>query len=443
MFEDLSDKIGGVFKSLSGQHKITEENIDEALRSIRVSLLEADVSYRVVQDVVEKTKAKALGQKVLQSVKPGQMLVKIFQDELERLMGGATSQINLSGSPAVILVCGLQGAGKTTFAAKLANHIKIEHKKAVLLVAADVYRPAAVNQLQILGERIDTPVYAEPGNKDPLAIVRKALRQVEKNQVVIVDTAGRLSIDQVLMDEIAQIHKLAKPSETLFVVDAMTGQDAVNTAEKFNEVLDYDGVVLTKMDGDTRGGAALTIREVTQKPLKFIGTGEKIEDISVFHPDRMASRILGMGDVATLVEKAQQQFDEKEAQRIEKKILKNKFDFEDFLQQIGKVKKMGSMKDLLKMVPGVGTQLKNIDMDDDSFKSIEAMIQSMTPKERKWPRLIDTNRKRRIAKGSGTSVSQVNQLLKQFASMSKMMKLMKNGMNPMDMLGGGMKFPKF
>ena len=442
MFEELSDKIGGVFKSLSGQHKITEKNIDDALRSIRISLLEADVSYRVVQDIVQKTKQKALGQKVLQSVKPGQMLVKIFQDELADLMGGSATQIKLAGGPAVVLVCGLQGAGKTTFVAKLANHIKTTHKKSVLLVAADVYRPAAVNQLQILGENTNTPVYAEPDKKDPLGIVQRALDQADKNQVVIIDTAGRLAIDQVLMDELSQIHKLAKPSETLFVVDAMTGQDAVNTAEKFNEVLDYDGVVLTKMDGDTRGGAALTIREVTKKPLKFVGTGEKIEDLAVFHPERMAGRILGMGDVATLVEKAQQQFDEKEAQRIERKILKNKFDFEDFLQQIAKVKKMGPMKDLLKMVPGVGAQLKNIDMDENTFKSIEAMIRSMTPKERKWPRIIDSSRKRRIARGSGTTVLQVNQLLRQFSSMSKMMKMMKNGMNPMDMLGGA-RMPKF
>lgn len=438
MLEDISGKITGVFKSLSGQSKITESNIDETLRSIRVSLLEADVSYPIVQDIIRKTKEKALGQKVLQSVKPGQMLVKIFQDELTRLMGSEASKINLEGNPAVILVSGLQGSGKTTFTAKLASFIKNEHKKSVLLVAADVYRPAAVDQLQVLAKKVEVSVYADVQSKKPVDIVSKALAQAKKNhnEVVIIDTAGRLAIDDFLMKEISQIHRLAKPTETLFVVDAMTGQDAVNTAKAFHEVLNYDGVVLTKMDGDTRGGAALTIREVTKKPIKFLGTGERIEDLSIFYPDRIAGRILGMGDVATLVDKARQQFDEKEALRIEKKILRNKFDFNDFLDQIQKVKKMGSMKDLLKLVPGVGSQLKNIDMDDSAFKGVEAVIQSMTPKERKIPRIIDAGRKKRIAKGSGTSVAKVNQIIKQFASMSKMMKMFKNGMNPLDTLGG-------
>ena len=429
MFENLSDKLDRALQVLKGRGQITEINVAETTKEIRRALLDADVNYKIAKDFTNKVKDKAIGQNVLSTLQPGQLMVKIVKDELTELMGGQAQGINLSGSPAVILMSGLQGSGKTTFSGKLANYLKTKKGKNPLLVACDVYRPAAIDQLNVVGEQIGVPVYADPETKDPVALARAGIAQAKAqgNNVVIIDTAGRLAVDQQMMDEIAQIHKAVNPQEVLFVVDAMTGQDAVNTAKAFNDVLNFDGVVLTKLDGDTRGGAALSIRSVVDKPIKFIGTGEKMDAIDVFHPGRMAERILGMGDVISLVERAQEQFDEEQARRIQKKIAKNTFGFDDFLTQIHQIKKMGSMKDLLGMIPGAGKALKGLDIDDDAFKHIEAIIYSMTPQERSSPTILDARRKKRIADGSGTTLQQVNQLLKQFDQMGKMMKMMQGG----------------
>lgn len=429
MFENLSDKLDRALQVLKGRGQITEINVAETTKEIRRALLDADVNYKIAKDFTNKVKDKAIGQNVLSTLQPGQLMVKIVKDELTELMGGQAQGINLSGSPAVILMSGLQGSGKTTFSGKLANYLKTKKGKNPLLVACDVYRPAAIDQLNVVGEQIGVPVYADPETKDPVALARAGIAQAKAqgNNVVIIDTAGRLAVDQQMMDEIAQIRKAVNPQEVLFVVDAMTGQDAVNTAKAFNDVLNFDGVVLTKLDGDTRGGAALSIRSVVDKPIKFIGTGEKMDAIDVFHPGRMAERILGMGDVISLVERAQEQFDEEQARRIQKKIAKNTFGFDDFLTQIHQIKKMGSMKDLLGMIPGAGKALKGLDIDDDAFKHIEAIIYSMTPQERSSPTILDARRKKRIADGSGTTLQQVNQLLKQFDQMGKMMKMMQGG----------------
>ncbi len=426
MFQNLTDKLDKAFHVLKGHGKITEVNVAETLKEVRKALLDADVNYKIAKEFTRRVKEKALGAQVLTSLKPGQLLVKIVKDELTELMGGETAGINLSGNPSIILMSGLQGSGKTTFSGKLANYLKNKKTKQPLLVACDVYRPAAIEQLKVVGEQTGVEVYAEPENKNPVEIARNAIEYAKKNgkNVVILDTAGRLAVDEEMMNEISAIHSAVHPHETLFVVDSMTGQDAVNTAKAFNDVLNFDGVVLTKLDGDTRGGAALTIKSVVNKPIKFIGTGEKMEAIDVFHPDRMADRILGMGDVVSLVERAQEQFDEEEARRISKKIAKNQFGFDDFLKQIKQIKKMGDMKELISMIPGAGKALKNVDIDDDAFKGIEAIIYSMTPEERRQPKIINASRKKRIAKGSGTSIQEVNQLLKQFAEMSKMMKMM-------------------
>ncbi len=425
MFENLSERLERSFKILKGEGKITEINVAETLKDVRRALLDADVNYKVAKSFTDTVKQKALGMDVLTAVKPGQLMVKIVHDELATLMGGTAAELHLEGHPAIILMSGLQGSGKTTFSGKLANMLKNKNHKKPLLVACDVYRPAAIEQLGVVGQSVGVPVYTEPGNKDVVAIAMGAIREAKAkgNDVVIIDTAGRLAVDEEMMDEIATLKEAVKPDETLFVVDSMTGQDAVNTAKEFNDRLDFDGVVLTKLDGDTRGGAALSIRTVVTKPIKFIGTGEKMEAIDVFHPERMADRILGMGDIVSLVERAQEQFDEKQAKELEKKIRKNKFDFNDFMAQIQQIKKMGNLKDLAAMIPGVGKAIKDIDIDDNVFKGIEAIINSMTPAERTNPAIINQSRRRRIAKGSGTSLDDVNRLMKQFDQMRKMMKM--------------------
>lgn len=424
MFENLSDKLDRAFKLLKGQGKITEINVAETLKEVRKALLDADVNYKVAKQFTDTVKEKALGQQVLIAVSPGQLLVKIVHDELVKLMGGTSVDINLKPNPAIILMSGLQGSGKTTLSAKLANMLKNKRGRSVMLVACDVYRPAAIDQLKVLGNTLGVEVYSEDGNQNPVQIAQNAIRTAKEKgfNTIIVDTAGRLAIDEEMMQEIENIKKAINPSETLFVVDAMTGQDAVNTAKAFHDRLNFDGVALTKLDGDARGGAALSIKAVVDKPIKFIGTGEKPEAIDVFHPERMASRILGMGDIVSLVEKAQEQFDEKEAAELQKKIAKNKFDFSDFLNQIQQIKKMGNMKDLLGMIPGAGKALKDVEISDDAFKSTEAIIRSMTPAERADPTLLNQNRRKRIAAGSGTNINEVNKLIKQFDEMRKMMK---------------------
>ena len=429
MFDSLSDKLDSALHVLKGHGQITEVNVAETLKEVRRALVDADVNYKIAKEFTNTVKEKALGQNVLTALKPGQMMVKLVKDELTQLMGGEAEGINLSGNPSVILMSGLQGSGKTTFSGKLANYLKTKKSKNPLLVACDVYRPAAINQLHVVGEQIGVEVFSDEGNQDPVAISKAAIAHAKANgnNVVIIDTAGRLAIDEAMMTEIADIHKAIEPQETLFVVDSMTGQDAVNTAKAFNERLNFDGVILTKLDGDTRGGAAISIKSVVNKPIKFIGTGEKMDAIDVFYPSRMADRILGMGDVVSLVERAQEQYDEEEARKLQKKIAKNEFGFDDFLNQLQQIKKMGSMKDLMGMIPGAGKMLKDVDIDDDAFKHIEAIIHSMTPEERSKPSTINASRKKRIGKGSGTSVQQVNQLLKQFNQMSKMMKMMQGG----------------
>jgi signal recognition particle subunit SRP54 len=453
MFENLSDRFEKAFQRIKGEATITEANIAETTKEIRRALVEADVNYSVAKRFANRVKDKAVGQEVLTSVRPGQLLVKITQEELAEFMGGQHEDLNLKGKPGVILMSGLQGSGKTTHTAKLALHLQSKQGKRPLLVACDVYRPAAIDQLEVMGKRVGADVFTLREEKNPVAIAEAAMRHARShgNDVVIIDTAGRLAVDEDMMDEIARIKEAVQPSETLFVVDAMTGQDAVRTAQAFHERIAFDGVILTKMDGDTRGGAALSIREETGKPIKFIGTGEKPEALEPFHPDRMAQRILGMGDVVTLVEKAQEQFDEAQAKKLEKKIRKNSFDFEDFLEQVQQIKKMGNVKDLLAMVPGMGKALRGIDIDDDAFKHIEAIIRSMTPDERQHPEKLNGSRKTRIAKGSGTSVQEVNQLLKQFGEMKKMMKMMNagggrrrglGGMMGRGAMPGGMRMPR-
>lgn len=425
MFENLTDRLERSFKILKGEGKITELNVAATLKDVRRALLDADVNYKVAKEFTDTVKDKALGMNVLTAIKPGQLMVKIVHDELAKLMGGEASELHLSGKPAIVLMSGLQGSGKTTFSGKLANMLKKKQHKNPLLVACDVYRPAAIDQLKVVGESIGVPVYSEPDNKNVNEIADHAIQEAKANghDVVIIDTAGRLAVDEQMMNEISSLKEHVCPDETLFVVDSMTGQDAVNTAKEFNDRLDFDGVVLTKLDGDTRGGAALSIRTVVTKPIKFIGTGEKMEAIDVFHPERMADRILGMGDVVSLVERAQEQFDEEEAKRLQKKIQKNKFDFNDFLKQIEQIKKMGNIKDLASMIPGVGKAIKDIDIDNNAFNGIEAIIRSMTPKERTNPEVLNQSRKLRIAKGSGTSIQEVNRLLKQFDQTRKMMKM--------------------
>ena len=429
MFSNLSDKLDKALQTLKGHGKITEINVAETLKEVRRALLDADVNFKIAKEFTKNVQTKAIGQNVLTTMNPGQLMVKLVKDELTALMGGETVGINLGGSPTVILMSGLQGSGKTTFSGKLANYLKTKKTKQVLLVGCDVYRPAAIKQLQVVGAQVGVEVYAEIDTKNPVEISLNAIKYAKANgeNVVIIDTAGRLAVDEAMMTEISNIHKAVKPQETLFVVDSMTGQDAVNTAKALNDILNFDGVVLTKLDGDTRGGAALSIKSVVDKPIKFIGTGEKMDAIDVFYPDRMADRILGMGDVISLVERAQDQYDEEEARKLQKKIAKNQFGFDDFLTQIQQIKKMGSMKDLVGMIPGAGKAMKEIDIDDNAFKGIEAIIHSMTPSERSTPSLIDVNRKKRIAKGSGTSIQEVNQLMKQFEQMSKMMKMMQGG----------------
>ena len=425
MFENLSDRLERSFKILKGEGKITEINVAETLKDVRRALLDADVNYKVAKQFTDTVKQKAMGMNVLTAVKPGQLMVKIVHDELATLMGGESVGLNLTGKPSIILMSGLQGSGKTTFSGKLANRLKQSAGKKPLLVACDVYRPAAIEQLRVVAAQIGVPVYTEEGNKDVVEIARHAIQEAKAkgHDVVIVDTAGRLAVDEEMMDEIYRLKQAVNPDETLFVVDAMTGQDAVNTAKEFNDRLDFDGVVLTKLDGDTRGGAALSIRTVVTKPIKFIGTGEKMEAIDAFYPERMADRILGMGDVVSLVERAQQQYDEEEAKRLQKKIQKNQFDFDDFLNQIHQIKKMGNLKDLASMIPGVGKAIRDIDIDDNAFKGIEAIIYSMTPQERKNPAILNTSRRQRIAKGSGTNIQEVNRLIKQFDQTRKMMKM--------------------
>ncbi|MBR5433555.1 MAG: signal recognition particle protein [Bacteroidales bacterium] len=425
MFENLSERLEKSFKLLKGQGKITEINVAETLKDVRRALLDADVNYKIAKQFTEDVKQKALGQSVLTAVKPGEMMTKIVHDELTALMGGQKTDINLKGNPTVILMAGLQGSGKTTMSGKLANMLKSKQGRHPLLVACDVYRPAAINQLQVLGEQIGVPVFADLSDSNPVNIAEKAIRQAKLNgqDVVIVDTAGRLAVDEAMMTEITNIKNAINPQEILFVVDSMTGQDAVNTAKEFNDRLNFDGVVLTKLDGDTRGGAALSIRSVVDKPIKFVGTGEKLEAIDVFYPERMADRILGMGDIVSLVERAQEQYDEEEARKLQKKISKNQFNFEDFLAQIQQIKKMGNLKDLASMIPGMGKALKNIDIDDDAFKGVEAIIRSMTPEERANPIILNGSRRKRIALGSGTSVQDVNKLIKQFDETKKMMKM--------------------
>ena len=429
MFENLSERLERSFKILKGQGKITELNVAETLKEVRRSLLDADVNYKIAKDFTNRVKEKALGMNVLTAVKPGQMMVKIVHDELAELMGGKNVEVDIKGNPAIILMSGLQGSGKTTFSGKFANLLKNKKGKKPLLVACDVYRPAAIEQLKVLGEQIQVPVYSDETTKDPVRIALEAIKQAKAKgyDVVIVDTAGRLAIDEQMMNEIAAIKEAIHPNETLFVVDAMTGQDAVNTAREFNERLDFNGVILTKLDGDTRGGAALSIRTVVNKPIKYVGTGEKLEALDAFHPERMADRILGMGDIVSLVEKAQEQFDAEEAKKLQKKISRNQFNFNDFLSQIQQIKKMGNIKDLASMIPGVGKALKDIDIDDDAFKGVEAIIYSMTAAEREDPALINGSRRKRIAEGSGTTVQDVNRLLKQFEESKKMMKMLSGG----------------
>ncbi|HNQ59205.1 MAG TPA: signal recognition particle protein [Bacteroidales bacterium] len=436
MFEGLTEKLDRAFKVLRGQGSITEINVADTVKEIRKALLDADVSYKIAKQFTDEVKQKALGQDVLKAISPSQLMIKIVHDELVTLMGGQKSDLNLKGNPAVVLMAGLQGSGKTTFSAKLAHYVKTKYGRSPLLVACDIYRPAAIEQLNVLGQQIDVEVYTEENNSDPVKIARNAVnyaRDKSGHQVVIIDTAGRLAIDQLMMDEIAAIKKAVNPQETLFVVDAMTGQDAVNTAKAFNEVIDYDGVVLTKLDGDTRGGAALTVRAVVDKPIKFVGLGEKMDAIDVFYPERMADRILGMGDIVSLVEKAQEQFDAEEAKKLQRKIAKDEFNFDDFLKQIHQIKKMGNVKDLMGMIPGMGKMVKDLDVDDDAFKSIEAIIHSMTPEERQNPAIINGSRRKRIAMGSGTDVTEVNRLMKQFDETRKMMKMVTTG-GPRQML---------
>ena len=436
MFENLSDRLERSFKILKGEGKITEINVAETLKDVRRALLDADVNYKVAKTFTDTVKKKAMGMNVLTAVKPSQLMVKIVHDELAELMGGEAAELHLTSRPAIILMSGLQGSGKTTFSGKLANMLKTKQHKKPLLVACDVYRPAAIDQLKVVGEQVGVPVYSEPDNKDVITIANNALREAKAKgyDVVIVDTAGRLAVDEEMMNEISNLKNAINPDETLFVVDSMTGQDAVNTAKEFNDRLDFDGVVLTKLDGDTRGGAALSIRTVVTKPIKFVGTGEKMEAIDVFHPARMADRILGMGDIVSLVERAQEQFDEEEARRLQKKIQKNKFDFNDFLGQIEQIKKMGNLKDLASMIPGVGKAIQDVDIDDNAFKGIEAIIKSMTPKERSNPEILNQSRRMRIAKGSGTNIQEVNRLIKQFDQTRKMMKLV-TGTNMAKMAG--------
>ena len=429
MFENLSERLERSFKILKGQGSITEINVAETLKDVRRALLDADVNYNVARDFTNQVKEKALGQNVLTAVNPGQMMVKIVHDELATLMGSEAVGVNLKGSPAIILMSGLQGSGKTTFSGKLANMLKKQEQRKPLLVACDVYRPAAIQQLHVLGEQIGVPVYSEPDSKDPVQIARNAIAHAQQEglDTVIIDTAGRLAVDEEMMNEISSIKEAIRPDETLFVVDSMTGQDAVNTAAEFDKRLDFDGVILTKLDGDSRGGAALSIRSVVNKPIKFVGTGEKMEALQVFHPSRMADRILGMGDIVSLVERAQQQYDEEEAKRLEAKIAKNQFDFDDFLAQIAQIKKMGNLKDLVSMIPGVGKMVKDLDISNDAFKGIEAIIHSMTPEERAKPSILDGSRRKRIADGSGTSVAEVNRLIQQFDQVSKVMRKMQSG----------------
>lgn len=435
MFENLSDKLERSFKLLKGQGKITEINVAETLKEVRRALLDADVNYKTAKEFTERVKEKAMGQNVLTSVSPGQLMVKIVHDELKELMGGTMTDINLKGSPSVILMSGLQGSGKTTFSGKLANHLKTKRGKNVLLVACDVYRPAAIDQLHVLGDLIGVKVYSDKENKNPVEIARNAVKEAKTHghNVVIIDTAGRLAVDEQMMNEIADVKAAVTPDEILFVVDAMTGQDAVNTAKAFNDKLNFDGVVLTKLDGDTRGGAALSIKSVVNKPIKFVGTGEKPEALDIFYPERMADRILGMGDIVSLVERAQEQFNEEEAKKLQKKIAKNQFDFEDFLGQIHQIKKMGNIKDLMGMIPGVGKAMKDMDIDDNAFKGVEAIIYAMTPEERHNPQVLNGSRRNRIAKGSGTNIQEVNKLIKQFDEMRKVMRMMndKNAMAKM------------
>ena len=429
MFENLSERLERSFKILKGQGRITEINVAETLKDVRRALLDADVNYNVARDFTDQVKEKALGQNVLTAVNPGQMMVKIVHDELATLMGSEAVPVNLKGSPAIILMSGLQGSGKTTFSGKLANMLKKQEQRKPLLVACDVYRPAAIQQLHVLGEQIGVPVYSEPESKDPVQIARNAIAHAQQEglDTVIIDTAGRLAVAEEMMNEISSIKEAIRPDETLFVVDSMTGQDAVNTAAEFDKRLDFDGVILTKLDGDSRGGAALSIRSVVNKPIKFVGTGEKMEALQVFHPSRMADRILGMGDIVSLVERAQQQYDEEEAKRLEAKIAKNQFDFNDFLAQIAQIKKMGNLKDLVSMIPGVGKMVKDLDISNDAFKGIEAIIHSMTPEERTKPSVLDGSRRKRIADGSGTSVAEVNRLIQQFDQVSKVMRKMQGG----------------
>jgi signal recognition particle subunit SRP54 len=436
MFENLSERLERSFKILKGQGRITEINVAETLKDVRRALLEADVNYKVAKNFTDTVKAKALGQNVLTAIKPSELMVKIVHDELASLMGSEAADLNLSGNPAVILMSGLQGSGKTTMSGKLARKLKSEKGKRPLLVAGDVYRPAAIEQLKVLASQIDVPVYTEEGNRNPVEIAQNAIRYARQNHfdLVIVDTAGRLAIDEEMMNEIEAIKNAVKPQEILFVVDAMTGQDAVNTAREFNSRLDFDGVVLTKLDGDTRGGAALSIRTVVEKPIKFVGTGEKLDALDVFHPARMADRILGMGDIVSLVEKAQEAYNEKEARELQRKIAKNQFNFDDFLNQINQIKKMGNIKDLAAMIPGVGKALKDVEIDDDAFKSVEAIIHSMTKEERQNPAIINASRRQRIARGSGTSLVEVNRLMKQFEQTRKMMKAATAMKNPMKMM---------
>ncbi|MBR2866685.1 MAG: signal recognition particle protein [Alistipes sp.] len=441
MFENLTEKLERSFKLLKGEGRITEINVAETLKEIRRALIDADVNYKVAKTFTDEVKQKALGQNVLNSVKPGQMMTKIVRDELAALMGGTATDIKLEGTPAVILIAGLQGSGKTTFSGKLASHIKSKKGRQVLLVAGDVYRPAAIDQLKILGQTVGVEVYTEPGNNNPVEIAENAIKYARQKSynTVIVDTAGRLAVDEAMMQEITAIKAKVNPSETLFVVDAMTGQDAVNTAKEFNDRLDYDGVVLTKLDGDTRGGAAISIRSVVDKPLKFISSGEKMDALQVFHPERMADRILGMGDVVSLVERAQEQFDEAEARKLKKKLIKNQFNFNDFRDQINQIKKMGNLKDLASMIPGMGKMLQNVDIPDDAFKHTEAIIDSMTPAERENPEIINAKRRERIAKGSGTTLVEVNRLLKQFEDTRKVMKTVAGGNFQQQMMRGGMR----
>lgn len=429
MFENLSDKLDKAFKLLKGQGHITEINVAETLKDVRRALLDADVNFKIAKSFTDSVKEKALGQNVLTAVSPGQLMVKIVHQELAELMGSTHEEINLKGNPAIVLIAGLQGSGKTTFSAKLANYLKTKKGKKILLVAGDVYRPAAIDQLKVLGEQIGVEVFTEDGSKDPVGIAKKALMHARTmgHQVVVVDTAGRLAIDQAMMEEISALKKTLNPQETLFVVDAMTGQDAVNTAKAFNDQLDYDGVVLTKLDGDTRGGAALTIRSVVDKPIKFVGIGEKMDALDLFYPRRMADRILGMGDIVSLVEKAQEQFNVEEARKLQKKIAKNQFNFNDFLSQMQQIKKMGNVKDLMGMIPGMGKAMKDVELEDDAFKGIEAIIYSMTPLERENPSILNGNRRKRIAEGSGTSIQDVNRLLKQFEDTRKMMRMVTTG----------------